>query len=101
MRIRWSEPAELDLDDIFVYIARDAPAYAERFIDQIIDAVAKLRDQPRLGKPVKEARNEQIRELVFRGYRIIYMIRQHDIQILGVIHGRRDRSGPEAQPWEE
>jgi len=101
VRIRWSEPAELDLDDLFDYIARDAPAYAERFIDQIIDAVAKLQDQPQLGKPVKEARSEHIRELVFRGYRVIYMIRQHDIQILGVIHGRRDRSGPEAQPWEE
>jgi addiction module RelE/StbE family toxin len=101
VRIRWSEPAELDLDDLFDYIARDAPAYAERFIDQLVDAVAKLSDQPRLGKPVKEARDEHIRELVFRGYRIIYMIRQHDIQILGVIHVRRDRSGPEAQPCEE
>lgn len=26
-----------------------------------------------------------------RSYRLIYMIRQHAIQILGVIHGRRDR----------
>jgi len=44
VRIRWSEPAEFDLDDLFDYIARDAPAYAERFIDQIVDAVAKLRE---------------------------------------------------------
>ena len=36
MRIDWSEVAEADLDDIYDYIARDVPYYAELFIDQLI-----------------------------------------------------------------
>jgi len=30
MRVVWTEPAETDLDDLFDYIARDSPVYAER-----------------------------------------------------------------------
>lgn len=29
MKIEWAEPAELDLGDIYGYIARDVPIYAE------------------------------------------------------------------------
>ncbi len=29
MRVVWTEPAETDLDELFDYLARDAPIYAE------------------------------------------------------------------------
>ena len=36
MKIQWSEIAEADIDDIYDYIARDVPYYAELFVDKLI-----------------------------------------------------------------
>ncbi len=37
MIIEWTEPAELDLDNIYSYITRDVPIYAKQFIDSILE----------------------------------------------------------------
>jgi toxin ParE1/3/4 len=69
MRITWSDVAEADLYD---YIARDVPYYAEQFVDRLIEAVSLLKDHPRLGRRVPEAEErEDVRELIFQSYRII------------------------------
>jgi plasmid stabilization system protein ParE len=47
MRIVWSGVAEADLDDLYDYIARDVPYYAEQFVDRLIEAVGVLKDHPR------------------------------------------------------
>ena len=71
MSITWSDVAESDLDDLYDYIARDVPYYAEQFVDRLIEAVGALKDHPRLGRQVPEANDrEDVRELVFQGYRI-------------------------------
>ncbi len=73
MKLHWSDIAEADLDDIYDYIARDVPYYAELFIDHLIDATDKLEDHPRIGRRVPEVENrEDVRELIVQGYRIIY-----------------------------
>ncbi len=46
MRISWSDVAEADLDEIYDYIARDVPYYAEQFVDRLIDAIGTLKDHP-------------------------------------------------------
>ena len=102
MKIHWSEVAEADLDDIYDYIARDVPYYAELFIDRLIEATDKLEDHPRMGRMVPEADNrDDVRELIVQGYRIIYLLQAEQLQILTVIHGRRDLAGQEKKPWEE
>lgn len=101
MRIRWSEIAEADLDQLYDYIARDVPFYAEQFVDRLIEAVSVLRDHPRLGRRIPEAEgHEDVRELIFQGYRVIYLLESDQIHILTVIHGSRDLAGQEKKPWE-
>lgn len=100
MTLVWTEPAESDLDEIFDYIARDAPVYAEQFIDRIIETVDVLYEHPRIGRQVPEAEREDIRELIYQGYRILYLIQEPPtISILAVIHGSRDLAGIEPRPW--
>ena len=41
MSITWSDVAEADLDDLYDYIARDVPYYAEQFVDRLIDAARR------------------------------------------------------------
>ena len=101
MRIVWSDVAEADLDDLYDYIARDVPYYAEQFVDRLIEAVGVLTDHPRLGRQVPEAdEREDIRELIFQSYRVIYLVEADQVHILTVIHGRRDLGGQAAKPWD-
>ena len=99
MKIEWTAPAEADLDDIFDYIARDAPVYAEQYIDRIIDTVETLYEHPRIGRVVREAGQDHIRELIYRSHRILYAIEPNRIAILAVIHGRRDIE--QLKPWDD
>ena len=101
MRIRWSDIAEADLDQLYDYIARDVPYYAEQFIDRLIEAVGELQDYPRLGRRVPEAEErEDVRELIFQSYRVIYLLETEQLHILTVIHGSRDLAGQDKKPWE-
>ena len=101
MKIHWSVIAEADLDDIYDYIARDVPYYAELFVDRLIEASDKLEEHPRLRRKVPEADDrDDVRELIVQGYRIIYLLQTEQLQILTVLHGSRDLAGQEKMPWE-
>ena len=99
MTIEWTAPAEADLDEIFDYIARDAPVYAEQYLDRILDTVATLYEHPKIGRVVREAGADHIRELIYRSHRIVYAIEADRIAILAVIHGRRDIE--QLKPWDD
>ena len=91
MKLHWSDVSEADLDDIYDYIARDVPYYAELFVERLIEATDKLEAHPRIGRRVPEAdKRDEIRELIVQGYRLIYLVAGEDIHILSVVHGSRD-----------
>ena len=73
MRLDWTDPALDDIEGIRDYIGKDSPYYARRFIERIFDAVEMLREQPSMGRLVPEANRYGVRELLFHGYRIIYL----------------------------
>ena len=87
-RINWTDPALQDLDGIFDYINRDAPAYAQSYVQRIFDAVDRLTDFPHSGRKVPEAGPSDVLEILFGDYRIMYWLVGADrIDILGVVHG--------------
>jgi len=100
MRIEWTQPALLDLENIRDYIGRDSEYYATRFIEKIIEAVEGLEDFPKMGRSVPEADDENIRELLFYNYRVIYRFETDRILVLTIIHGSRDLSQKSDKPWE-
>ncbi|MBU0694020.1 MAG: type II toxin-antitoxin system RelE/ParE family toxin [Candidatus Omnitrophica bacterium] len=90
MKIVWSDPAILDLENIKNYIAKDSPYYASIFVEKIIEAIDKLSSFPSIGRIVPEFNNKNIREVIYQHYRVIYQTTQETIFILTVIHGGRD-----------
>lgn len=101
MKLHWSDIAEADLDDIYDYIARDVPYYAELFVDKLIEATDKLEEHPRIGRRVPEAENrDDVRELIVQGYRIVYLVTEEQLHILAVIHGSRNLANQEVKPWD-
>jgi len=98
--VNWTLKAQTALDGIYNYIHQDAPLYADRFVQQIIDSADRLEAFPLSGRTVPEAGREDIREIIFQSYRIIYwVISLERIDILAVLHGSRDLSNPNQQPW--
>jgi toxin ParE1/3/4 len=99
MKILWTDPAIEDLRNLHGYIAKDSEIYASNFVQNIILSVDKLLNFPRLGRMVPEADNENIREIFHQHYRIIYRCKDNLIEILTVIHGRRDLASLKPEPW--
>lgn len=100
MKVEWSQPARDDLAQIRAHIAADSPRYARQFSERIIGAVRKLHEFPLIGRKVPEADLDNVRELIFQNYRIIYHVEEHHLFVLSVTHGSRDLTRQSNQPWE-
>lgn len=100
MRLDWTDPALDALEGIRDYIAKDSPYYARRFIERIFEAAEALQEHPKMGRTVPEADRDDVRELIYQGYRIIYRTKPDRVQVIAVVHGSRDLAGKEVKPWE-
>jgi plasmid stabilization system protein ParE len=90
MRVTWSREASENLAEIEDFIARDSLARAVRFVDPLIDhAETILADNPRSGRVVPEISNPDIRELIYRRYRIVFIFKGDALEILTVFEGHR------------
>lgn len=88
MKVLWSGPALADLDDLVHYIAADSVRAALAQDELIRQAVARLGDHPRIGRP---GAIEGTRELVISGtsYIAIYEVRDDVCEVIALIHGAR------------
>ncbi|HXM46413.1 MAG TPA: type II toxin-antitoxin system RelE/ParE family toxin [Pyrinomonadaceae bacterium] len=73
-KLIWSPAARDDLHDIVLFIARDNPDRAMAFGYELISETDRLQTFPESGRTVPEYRNQAIREIIFRPYRIVYRI---------------------------
>jgi len=87
MRVVWTDEAQAHLDGIYQYIARDAPVYAQRVVDQLTRRSEQLIHHPQSGRMVPEYEDRQLRELIVFPYRLVYRIRPDRLDIIAVFHG--------------
>jgi|SRR5258706_4132089 len=88
-QVRWTPQALDDLEAICLFISRDAPAMAAVFADRTLRATERLVDYPLSGRIVPELGIDNIREVILGNYRIIYRIREEQVQLLTVHHAAR------------
>lgn len=100
MRVEWSSLAGEDLDDLVAYISRDSVFYARRFGQKVVLATRRLKEFPESGRVIPEAEDKALREIIVRGYRVMYRLEADRVLILAVMHGSRDVAGQEIKPWE-
>lgn len=89
MTIRWAPLALERIVEIGGYIYRENPDAAERWIRRTFARVKQLEDFPLSGKRNREADRDDIRELSWNNYRIIYRIDRDIVSILTVRHGKQ------------
>ena len=73
-KLIWSPAARDDLHDIVVFIARDNSNRAMSFGYELISETNRLQEFPEFGRSVPEYRDDNIREIIFRPYRIVYRV---------------------------
>jgi len=100
VNIVWSGNARNDIKLLNAYISQDSPFYARQFIQRLLARVEGLQSFPSLGRRVPEVDREDIREIVFQGYRIIYQTTADHLLVITVLHGSRDLNNPSNRPWE-
>ncbi|MDT8318094.1 MAG: type II toxin-antitoxin system RelE/ParE family toxin, partial [bacterium] len=72
MKIIWSPLAVGRTAEIAGYIAQDNPSAATKWVATLLDKVQLLKSVPKSGRIVPETHSEDIRELIYGNYRIIY-----------------------------
>jgi len=84
--------ARADLDDIWVHVAMEAPAAADRLIDRLLERCRSLAAHPELG-PARPEIAPNARMLVEGDYLILYRLRTDGVDIIRVVHGARKLAG--------
>ena len=92
--VNWTHPALDDLRAIRDYIAKDSHYYAQKVVDEAFDKTDKLSEWPNMGRRVPEENDPTIREIIHYSYRIIYQTFETHVNILAVIHGKREYISP-------
>lgn len=89
-KIRFTEPAKHDLEVIYLYIAEDTVAAADKHRDQLIKRCMGLVDHPRIGT-LRDDIRPGLRSVTEGDYVIFYRIlNETDLPIMRVVHGKRD-----------
>jgi toxin ParE1/3/4 len=88
-RVRVTQDAERDLDEIWVYIARDNIDAANRFIDELTSSFLLLGSSPRMGRSREELK-PNLRSHPVGNYVIYYRETEGGVSIVHVVHGARD-----------
>jgi toxin ParE1/3/4 len=91
MTHRVAPRAEADLDDIWLYVAKESGSIemANCFIDTITERFFTLACFPYIGRSREEDFGPGYRSLAVGEYVIVYCVENEDALILRVVHGRR------------
>ena len=87
MKIHWTKTAEAHLDAIYAHVFQDSKTYALRIVDRITKRSKQIGMFPLSGRQVPEYDVDQIREVFFGPYRILYHIKADQIDVRAVVHG--------------
>ncbi|NQU19988.1 MAG: type II toxin-antitoxin system RelE/ParE family toxin [Candidatus Nealsonbacteria bacterium] len=90
-RVLWTQLAESDLDGIHFYIGttNHSQAAADRWIDSVRERSRIYAGQPEMGE-LRSKFGPGVRVFSFGNYVVFYRAIADGIEILRVLHGRRD-----------
>ena len=85
----WSPRSLKDIELIFEFIKQDSIEAARAFVNDLIIETLNIPMFPYKGRLVPELNNDQIREKIFKSYRIIYRITNTNIELVTFLHQSR------------
>lgn len=89
VRVTRRPQAELDILDIWEYIAADSLVAADRWVDELDKKLVLWSTQPLMGRS-RDALHSGLRSLAFGRYVVFYEVLSDGIDVVRVLHGSRD-----------
>ena len=89
MKVIVTAQARLDLQEIWGYIAGDSNEAADRFIDEVTQALKLLGEHPLAGRSRSDL-GYGIRNVPVKRYILLYRLEDDGVRVIRVIHGARD-----------
>lgn len=97
MKVRWSLEAQQRLREIVAFIAKDSLKVALKESIRIVEASQQLGKPPLLGHRMREYPDDEVRELLVRPYRLIYVVNNEELVIVTIMHYRQQLPKSAAQ----
>ena len=91
MKIIIRKIAQQELLQVKWYIQQDSEFYANKTVNEINKRIDNLLLFPEMGKAIDKEDN--IRQIIYKSYKIPYKFNSNKIYILHIIHHSRDISG--------
>lgn len=89
--IKYSNQAELDLEDAILHIAKESKANALNYLNRYEEKINLLKLNPFMGTECKNKLIEyDCRVLVHESHMIIYQVDENDIFIIRIFHASLD-----------
>lgn len=89
-QIIWAELAKEHLRELDAYIAEGSPFYSIVFIDKLLASIEKVGAFPKCGRVIPEFGLEDLREIIFHEYRIVYSLGKDSVTVVAIVHGAMD-----------
>ncbi len=86
MTVRWTPIAADNLTAVYDYLAQDNEKAARATVEELLKAVDRLEQFPRIGR---EGRRSGTRELVLPPFIVVYRIREDVVVIDAILHSSR------------
>ncbi len=91
--IDWSNQVFDDIDTIADYLSQRSDPLAKSFVDNVFRKAELLKNFPEMGRMVPEVGSKNVRELIYKQYRIVYQLVNKDkIRILTIYHSAQPLS---------
>lgn len=82
--------AEADINDLWDYVADDSVDAADRIVAALFDAFEELAQFPAMGHKREDVTTLAVRFWPVGNYLIVYRPESDPIQVVAVVHGKRD-----------
>ena len=90
MKVRLTDSAINDLRELLLYYEEQlVPQVGQRFVAEILDRIETLIDNPDIGRIVPEFSTDNIRELIHKPFRVVYLRESSTIFIIRVWRSER------------
>lgn len=83
--IIYAKRFELDLWEIIDLISKDSLAMANKFADDLFNKIYQIQNFP-LSHRKSITADDDVRDLIFKGYVVVFKIQKSDIYILGIFN---------------
>jgi plasmid stabilization system protein ParE len=85
MKIIFKESFVRRLENQVEYIAADSPSRARKFKTDLINRIKQIPSNPTQNRKSVYFEDNNIRDLIFKGYVIVYRITEANIEIFGFV----------------